>query len=199
MGNTINAFKEANAQAEFRCPHCNGLITELPLRKFQIYEIKVANWLSGKLPAIGEPGYDVYDCKPFPALTFQVKFSSVNAPRSSERTRNQLIWAWYHSANMTPDKPDYFILCGISEDETENWFVMRRDDFIRHSSQTNKKGARLLQGLAKHFSLRGANHRSQGYIHENTIWKYHCSDPKRMADMILRIESERTGQLSLLA
>ena len=59
MNNFENAFEEEP------CPTCGR-----PLRKYEVYEIKVAKWLLGKLPASGEPDFDVWQCEPFPSLTF---------------------------------------------------------------------------------------------------------------------------------
>ena len=49
MNNFENAFEEEP------CPTCGR-----PLRKYEVYEIKVAKWLLGKLPASGEPDFDVW-------------------------------------------------------------------------------------------------------------------------------------------
>jgi hypothetical protein len=162
--------------------------SRLPLRKFQTYEIRVAQWLDGSMPAIGEQDVDVWQCTPFPTLTFQVKYSNMGAATGGMR------WTW-HAAKFRPDAPDYFILCGICEDTTEAWFVLPRRAMLAHSG-SNGKGGLILQGNPQQFSRRGQSARSPGYIHENTIWRYHCPDP---SNMIAHVQHQETLlQLALL-
>lgn len=190
----MNNFASAMTVANFVCPHCGELIIDTPLRQFQTYEIKVARWLNGSIPGIGEPDFDVWQCEPFPSLTFQVKFSNLGQPKRGVRMNGQKIWTW-QAPKFRPDKPDYFILCGVDEAEKENWFVVPRRAFLAHSG-SNGKGGLFMQGNPAQFSRRGQSRRSPGYLHENTIWRYHCANPEKMIEHVLH--QEELHQLALL-
>lgn len=190
----MNNFDNAQANASFVCPHCGETIIDTPLRQFQTYEVKVARWLKGQIPAIGEPNFDVWQCEPFPSLTFQVKFSNLGQPKRGVRMNGQKVWTWAQH-KLRDGQPDYFVLCGVAEDDRENWFVLPRRAFLEHSG-SNGKGGLFMQGNPQQFSRRGQSRRSPGYLHENTIWKYQCADPEKMIEHVLH--QEELGQLALL-
>ena len=107
----------------------------------------------------------------------------------------QKLWTW-NAAKFRPDKPDYFVLCGIGEDGKENWFVLPRRAFLDHSG-SNGNGGLIMQGNPAVFSVRGRSGRNRtGYLRENTIWRYHCKDPERMIEHVLH--QEELHQLALL-
>lgn len=189
----VSNFDSANSEAALRCPHCGELITTMQISQFQVYEIRVASWLKGKLPPVMEPDFDVWKCEPFPDLTFQVKYSKLNKPKYSKHQNGCRIWSWSQKRTRD-DAPDYYILCGIYDDGKEDWFVMSRRAFIEHSSKT-KDGGRFFAGNSKQFSIQGINKRSKGYLHQNTIWRYWCPDPEKMIEFILH--QEELAQLFL--
>lgn len=154
------------------------------MRKFEVYEALVANWLQGQVAQTNELDYDVFACAPFPNLTFQVKYSTL-------RIEKQL-WQW-DQYKLRDGKPDYFVLCGIDDVGQDNWFVVSRGDFVRHGTKTARGGVQLA-GELKRFSARG---RMDGrYLHNNTIWNYHCPDPAKMIEHVMH--QEELCQLALL-
>jgi len=173
------------------CPHCGRIIANTPILKYQVYEMRVAVWLKGKLPPILEPDFDVYECEFFPNLTFQVKYSTLGRRYRRGTVTGETIWTWKHR-KLRDSKPDYFVLCGIHDDQSESWFVLPRRAVVKHGGSSN--GGLLIQGNSRRFSSPNTERYKPGC--ESMIWQYHCPDPVKMVEHVLH--QEKLYQLSLL-
>ena len=150
-----------------KCPKCGHIIGYQAF--FQSFEQKVAIWLNGKTAPNSQPGYDVHQCKPFPKLTFQVKYASLYKFKSPKRAYTDEMWTWVVKYPQ-PKEPDFFVLFGL-RDQKEFVFLVPRDVFF--SKATTYKERISLKVSAKEKSDR------KNYNYIPWIWEYWIKNPKK--------------------
>jgi len=151
-------FSDARQAVERTCPHCGGILLGREIPKFEDYERRVAARLGGRLPVSGEELVDVIDCKPFPSLTFQVKYSNCGYQRRGRKAHyTTRYWTW-HQHKWSDELPDYYILAGVGLAGDEHWFVLRRQTFAEFSGCTKKNGdgGRILQSVTNRYRKNGS-------------------------------------------
>jgi len=166
------------------CPNCGYHLGQQSLSR--AYERKAAEWLDGEVCAAFNPHFDVWKCPEFPDLTFQVKFANIYHYSGKARRHRQASWP-FNQHTMDSDKPDYFILFGVTDEGQEHCFLLTRDAFKTHSSP-NSTGGRIMLMTPNQFSRRGG--RGKSYVHENKVWKYEVKSPE--TDLIKRIRDYET-------
>lgn len=160
------AFMAATAPTKKYCPRCGEFICYVPA--FQVYEELVAEWLRGEMCPPFQPGFDVWKCKPFPELTFQVKHSEVYQFNGKTSTRHSSkTWNFNQSKWRKETSADYFVLFGTDENGMVQTFLMSRDRFVKHSSR-NSTGGRVLNTTCNRMTHRGIPY----------IWGYHVAKPE---------------------
>lgn len=159
---------------QLKCPHCGYVIGEQAF--FQQFETKAAYWLQGEVAPNSTPAFDVWKCKPFPHLTFQVKYAIAHY-FDNIRTHNlQITWTW-KVKHPNETIPDFFIFFGLDTDERESVFLFSHDEFFRKSCVT-KEGHAYCRVSAK---LRSAH---KNYTPK--IWRYHVANPERNLIMAIK-------------
>lgn len=161
--------------------------------RFEDYESKVASWLDGELPPQHTPAFDVYHCKAFPSLTFQVKYANFYKYGGSAARHMSSQWV-FHQAKWHDVFPHYFVLFGISEDGSESCFCMDRHTFKKHAAVSQKRGGRIMQVSPNRVVTRGSGRRS--YVYQPWIWDYEVKDPQRnLVSRIQELDSWKQLQL----
>ena len=167
-------FQAAQGLIKQYCRHCGEFIGYIT--KFQEYEERVAQWLQGEVSPPMNEGFDVFHCKPFPAKTFQVKFASVyNFGGKTSNRHSTKTWSYNQAKWNERTRPDYFVLIGVGEDQSEYIFLLSQDQFLRHASH-NSTGGYIFQCSIRKNVRRGTHQR--GYYHTPFIWQYEVRSPE---------------------
>ena len=156
-----------------RCPVCGAPMGNIPV--FQQYELYVAECLQGRLAPPNMSFYDVYQCEPFPELTFQVKSAHLSG------TYNSKTWGYFHPISQ-PDNghPSYFVLIGIDEKNRESLFLVPRSTYFDRASKR----------------MRGDYALTMSPKRGTWGWGYYVRNPRvRLIDTVLRREGYKQLEL----
>jgi hypothetical protein len=177
-------FDRATEIVEFACPHCGTIIGDVAY--FQTFEWKVAAWLKGRVAGVGNKGFDVYKCDPFPELKFQVKYSTIYHFTGNAVRHKQRQWTYFEKFDNLG--ADYYILFGLDEDR-EHCFLTDREAFLQHACPTGK-GGRILQCSPNRFSRIGTKG-GQPFI-----WSHLVDSPEdNLIEAVLRYGDSRPARL----
>lgn len=153
---------------------------ERPITHAELYEIKTALALYGRLAPPMQAGYDVIAGKDLEGTTVQVKYSEEGATvRPTARTG---IWTFNHHDKGID--PDFMVLIGRTRQLAEHWFAMTYFNFVAMSTRT--RTGRFLQLAVGPRSWRGSARK--GYVNHNKGWDF-LTSPANMYSRLVYLRS----------